>query len=1477
MAWNFTDLIEGYEYEFHWYVNSEYYCESQTRSHTSCTPTTEDHSYDYFTAGANGTWSLPFDLTIDQYLCDMDFYAYLRPMSEYTNSYEEVDSFYFYPQEPCYPPFNLAAADDEGNLTVDALAPGFALEAGDNHLFFDFGHMDDGSEYRLEWYYSDSTGWYGWYYDDIEVNTTDDVPDGIHFNMTMDSYACSAYFYAQVYNTTDGQYTSMYSRTRYIDGPCSLPIALGTGDSEELPTGNNEMTWVLDHLDSGSNYTLEYYYSMTSGWYGWFYEDFTFNGTEEIGFSINVTDWDCSVNVYASLYNTTNGSYDYVYSDSWWFYNPECYDVWIDVTDDQGDYISYDSIDSGTTEVLWTVHFDEDNVPEGLEFELSWYYIIDWEWSNQVSGYHSWTNGNESYLEVPWNITVTDFGCDVYAYADLRVNTSSGWQSVRGYSFNVYPPCEDFATGWFEFQMDHNGTWVDFNEGWNHMIEDAGAYDVRFNATMLEVGVTYEMTYTASAYGNAIASETVTWNATNESASIEMTMLVPHWYCGMELHSALSFEHEGAMYEIVQRYYYEEGPCDNGIEDFATSFDVGMELVVDGYRDYSLVMPFQWSLGDEFKLFLDAAYGDGDGTLNESEASYAGSEMNYSAQEWSALDEEPPYHLNGNAPSSWSWDSVTFTGLTSDPVASGEWVAHYQGVFGVEITLSMPIEVDEGGPGYHVTLSAGDGLHLLSGELIHTNSTENLVASDNGTISTYLQPGHESGLAATWVLSEIPVPEIALNGTEEPQEGWHDIEIFLGGLSDQNYTMAIHVYLDGMLYGSGTDVQIPETADEYHHSDQIWIDRFACEIEVFVSVHDRNGFESNNSTLAMEGLCAQPEIVLEQLFPGWETPDFVCHEVAGDPTSPLQYVNFSLVNDGNEDCGDGSDEPFDMDLSNDTDGDGDPTNDQDSWFDCHDGSTVNMSMVNDGNHDCPMGEDEYQYMEEMWGPLYDGSATGISDGTDYAVELRILTYNMSTDRNWSLQWEWYADLYNEIGGEADPVSEEIYLDIPLSITNCEVWIYVSLGESYGGNNTSGGGHESYAEVLSLEASMFTECVQDSDDDGYLDWFDAFPYDSGEWNDTDGDGTGDNADDFPNDPSEYTDSDNDGIGDNADEFPWDSTEWLDTDGDGYGDNIDEFPEDSTEWLDTDGDGTGDNADTDADGDGTNDDEDDSDGDGVTDDQDDFPFDSNETTDSDGDGVGDNSDDFPDDANETTDTDGDGIGDNSDDDADGDGTPNDLDDFPLDSGESSDSDGDGIGDSEDAFPFDESESIDSDGDGIGDNADPDDDNDGTPDTSDSFPTNPNESTDTDGDGYGDNSDAFPNDVGEWNDYDGDGVGDNSDAFITDPYESRDTDGDGTGDNSDAFPTDPDEHVDSDGDGVGNNADAFPLNPDETTDTDGDGIGDNADDDADGDGIPDDQVGPVDSGGDSGGILPGFTALTGIASVLGAAILVAGRRKD
>ncbi len=350
-----------------------------------------------------------------------------------------------------------------------------------------------------------------------------------------------------------------------------------------------------------------------------------------------------------------------------------------------------------------------------------------------------------------------------------------------------------------------------------------------------------------------------------------------------------------------------------------------------------------------------------------------------------------------------------------------------------------------------------------------------------------------------------------------------------------------------------------------------------------------------------------------------------------------------------------------------------------------------------------------------------------------------------------------------------------------------------------------------------------------------------------------------------------DYDNDGVDNEDDAFPYDPSETMDTDGDGWGDNTDAFPNDATEWLDTDGDGVGDNADTDYDGDGTDDDQEDSDGDGVNDDQDDFPNDANESTDTDGDGVGDNSDVFPNNANESSDLDGDGIGDNGDEDADGDGTPNDVDDFPL-ASSSNDADNDGVVNEIDAFPNNPNEYFDSDGDGTGDNADLDDDNDGYADTVDAFPNDLNENLDSDGDGMGDNEDQFPNDANEKKDSDGDGVGDNSDAFPSNFNDWADTDNDGVGDNADAFPNDATEIVDSDGDGVGNNADAFPYNANEQSDSDGDGVGDNAQAEQDG-GTNPVKPEPVDDGG----FLPGFSSAMGIVSMLGAAILIAGRRKD
>ena len=197
-----------------------------------------------------------------------------------------------------------------------------------------------------------------------------------------------------------------------------------------------------------------------------------------------------------------------------------------------------------------------------------------------------------------------------------------------------------------------------------------------------------------------------------------------------------------------------------------------------------------------------------------------------------------------------------------------------------------------------------------------------------------------------------------------------------------------------------------------------------------------------------------------------------------------------------------------------------------------------------------------------------------------------------------------------------------------------------------------------------------------------------------------------------------DDDNDGALDAYDAYPLDATAVYDVDGDQVADVIDQFPDSYFDSSDLDFDGIADSWDSDIDGDG------------IRNRDDDYPFD----------------------------TDNDGILNIFDDDDDGDGVADVDDDFPVDATKQYDSDGDGYADDDDLFVNDPTEWEDSDGDGIGNNRDRDDDNDGVDDRYDRFPFNPREWADTDGDGVGDNADKFPYDYFEWADVNRDGVGDN-----------------------------------------------------------------------------------------------------------------------
>jgi len=194
------------------------------------------------------------------------------------------------------------------------------------------------------------------------------------------------------------------------------------------------------------------------------------------------------------------------------------------------------------------------------------------------------------------------------------------------------------------------------------------------------------------------------------------------------------------------------------------------------------------------------------------------------------------------------------------------------------------------------------------------------------------------------------------------------------------------------------------------------------------------------------------------------------------------------------------------------------------------------------------------------------------------------------------------------------------------------------GDGYG-DNAEGNNGDQCPELYGTSTHPEARGCPDTDNDGVVDPFDAFPEDFYQQTDGDNDGFGDNqavpnGDECPDTYGTSTnnsrqgcpDSDGDSWADEDDAFPDDPKQWVDTDGDGWGDNYgwtnetiadeedfgnmltfraqwgDAFPDDPSQWSDMDGDGFGDN------------------GTGRLPDA--FPLRFSQKADSDGDGFGDN---------------------------------------------------------------------------------------------------------------------------------------------------------------------------------------------------------------------------------------------------------------
>jgi hypothetical protein len=429
-----------------------------------------------------------------------------------------------------------------------------------------------------------------------------------------------------------------------------------------------------------------------------------------------------------------------------------------------------------------------------------------------------------------------------------------------------------------------------------------------------------------------------------------------------------------------------------------------------------------------------------------------------------------------------------------------------------------------------------------------------------------------------------------------------------------------------------------------------------------------------------------------------------------------------------------------------------------------------------------------------------------------------------------------------------------------------------------------------------------DALADADGDGVPNFHDWYPYDASLWDpmqDPDGDGFVKAKDPHPADPYNpspvnglnwgpdvYGDSDGDGIPNFYDAYPYDSGNGYvpsepDADGDGIPDSVDPSPWDYDNFSAA----NGISWQWDARGDADND--------GISNFYDQFPYDyyngNVPVSDIDGDGIPDAEDPAPTDPTNLSPVNGGLWYTAALADADGDGNPNFTDPWPYDptngnlppewNSPTADTDGDGIANAQDpalADPLNFSiyngtswyaDAIgDIDADGIvnfrdehpydyynGGYAGPDSDGDGIPDSQDPYPSDPNNGNgDADGDGITDISDPAQTDPNnpspfngiEWfgdvrGDADGDGI---LNFWDLEPYGPTpvDTDGDGLIDSIDPAPTDPynfsaynktswssDALGDADGDGIPNYFDTWPYDSlNGTGDADMDGLPDASD---------------------------------------------------